>query len=103
MKGMTLMKKQLLLCLCFVLTAGSVTAASSNEEPKSRGQLLYENHCIGCHTSSVNSRNPRKAHNLDDLSRWVAKWAKAQNLTWNKDEISDVVDYLNQEYYHLNK
>lgn len=95
------MRNQLLLCLCFVLAAGGASAAAPDEATKSRGQLLYENHCTACHTSSVNSRNPRKAHNMSDLSLWVEKWAKVQNLTWSKDELSDVVDYLNQEYYHL--
>jgi mono/diheme cytochrome c family protein len=97
------MKKQLLLCIFFLSSAGIVLAASPDEPTKPRGQLLYENHCIGCHTSSVNSRNPRKATNLNDLYQWVEKWSKAQNLDWNEDEIRDVSDYLNHEYYNFKK
>jgi mono/diheme cytochrome c family protein len=96
-------KNQLLLCLCLVSAVGSVLAAAANEPAKSRGQLLYENHCIRCHANSVHSRNPRRVHNLPDLYQWVDKWAKLQKLEWSQDEIRDVVDYLNHKYYKLKK
>jgi mono/diheme cytochrome c family protein len=65
----------------------------------SRGQLLYENHCQGCHTSVVHVRESRRARSLKDLEYWVTRWSGELKLQWRADEISDVVDYLNRHYY----
>jgi mono/diheme cytochrome c family protein len=95
------MKNQLLVCLYLLSVAGCVLAAAVDEPAKSRGQLLYENHCIRCHVNSVHDRNPRRVHNLPDLYQWVEKWAKLQKLEWSQDEVRDVVDYLNRAYYDM--
>ncbi len=95
------MKNQLLAAMCLCLSTGVVLAARPAESPKSRGQLLYENHCTHCHESAVHKRNPARVAKLDDLYHWVEKWATVQRLDWNQNEIRDVVDYLNQEYYHF--
>ena len=97
------MKNQLLLCVCLLSAAGAVFAVAPQEPSKSRGQLLYENHCIRCHAGSVHARNPRRVYNLSDLHQTVANWAKLQNLGWGEDEIRDVADYLNREYYQMTK
>lgn len=97
------MKNQLLLCLCFLIAAGSVSAAASDAVAKSRGQLLFENHCTRCHTSVVHTRTPHRVNNLNDLSLWVKKWSDVSKLDWNEDEIRAVADYLNTKYYHLQK
>lgn len=67
----------------------------------SRGQLLYENHCQGCHTSVVHVRETRRVHSLKDLQHWVTRWSGELKLQWSVDEISDVVDYLNGRYYKI--
>ena len=95
------MKSRSFVCLCLLLAANSVLAASPQETAQSRGQLLHENHCIRCHTSSVYTREPRKITNLNDLSKSVGKWSKVAGLNWSQAEIHDVVDYLNREYYRL--
>lgn len=97
------MKYMILTSICLFALLSSTLAASAEEAAKSRGQLLYENHCDRCHESSVHSRNPSRVTNLDDIYHWVEKWAAEQKLNWNQDDIRDVVDYLNQEYYHLKK
>lgn len=89
--------------ICMFASLASVLAAASEEAAKSRGQLLYENHCIRCHETSVHTRNPSRVTRLDDLYQWVEKWASVQHLGWKQNDIRDVVDYLNQEYYHLKK
>ena len=67
----------------------------------SRGQMLYENHCQGCHTSVVHVREMRRVHSINDLEHWVKRWADTLKLSWGKDEINDVVNYLNQQYYKM--
>jgi mono/diheme cytochrome c family protein len=65
----------------------------------SRGQLLYEDHCQGCHTSIVHVREDHRAQSWVELKGWVTHWSKELKLTWKAGEIGDVVDYLNQTYY----
>lgn len=69
--------------------------------PASRGQLLYENHCQTCHTSVVHVREDHRARSLQEVEQWVRRWADELKLTWRAEEINDVVDYLNQQYYKL--
>lgn len=66
-----------------------------------RGQLLYENHCRGCHESVVHVRERRRASTLPALEGWVRRWAEAQSLGWGDDEIADVTVFLNDRYYRL--
>jgi cytochrome c5 len=74
-------------------------AAVVVEEPV-RGKLLYENHCQSCHTSTAHVREKRRAASIADLHHWVGRWTHELKLPWDSDEISDVVDYLNDTYYH---
>ncbi|MEK7840517.1 MAG: hypothetical protein AAB252_05030 [Pseudomonadota bacterium] len=67
----------------------------------SRGKLLYENHCQGCHTSQLHIREQRRVRSIDELRGWVARWATTQQLRWGDEEIGDVTKYLNQRYYRL--
>lgn len=67
----------------------------------SRGQMLYENHCQVCHTSVVHVREMRRVHSINDLEHWVKRWADTLKLSWGKEEINDVVYYLNQQYYKM--
>ena len=66
----------------------------------SRGQLLYENHCQGCHTSVVHVREKHRAHSMAELQGWVSHWANELKLPWGEGEINDVANYLNQRFYN---
>ena len=63
------------------------------------GQLLYENHCQGCHTSVVHVRETHSVRSMMELQVWVIHWVKALNLPWSADDVHDVIEYLNQRYY----
>ncbi len=67
----------------------------------SRGQMLYENHCQGCHASQLHVRENRRARSIDELRGWVTRWATVQKLSWGDEEIGAVTDYLNRRYYRL--
>jgi hypothetical protein len=69
-------------------------------EPSSRGKLLYENHCLSCHESMVHIRGAHKAKTIEDVQYWVGRWAVELNVKWSADEIDDVVQHLNQTFYH---
>ena len=83
-----------------------VSDASDNSTaniPKSRGQLLYENHCIACHESNVHIRGNRKAKSIDDIRYWAARWSTHLELNWSADELTSVINYLNATYYQFER
>jgi len=68
---------------------------------KSRGQLLYENHCGGCHETSVHGRSPRKADSIASIRQWIGKWQTELKLNWTDADINEVARYLNFKYYQF--
>lgn len=64
-----------------------------------RGQLLYENHCMSCHESSVHVRARTHAKSLPELRAWVLRWKEYLQLRWGREEVDDVVNHLNSQYY----
>jgi len=86
--------------LSLVLFAALITS-SNVFASEQRGQLLYENHCRICHDSSVHIREKQKAKNIEDIMSWVNRWRSHLELPWNKQEITDVADYLNESFYHF--
>lgn len=68
-----------------------------------RGRALYENHCVVCHTPKVHRRVPRLPLDTDDLRFIVTVWASQQGLRWSRDDIEDVVYYLDRTHYRFEK
>ena len=79
----------LLACAAFAVSASATD----------RGKLLYENHCRGCHLTSVHARKQYKSQNINDIRNWTARWSAELELGWKSDEIEDVTFYLNERYY----
>lgn len=65
----------------------------------SRGHMLYENHCTGCHESTVYIRAKHKAKNYKEVANWVNQRADWLNLHWSEIDKQDVLQYLNERYY----
>lgn len=76
-----------------------VAASTAEAVDKERGQRLYENHCVVCHTPKVHSRPNRIALTIDELRQIVVNWANEENLHWTDEEVNDVVWYLNTTRY----
>lgn len=75
------------------------TVASAQEGDATRGRLLYENHCTGCHTSQAHVRDNRKAASFTDLRGWVGRWQGVQKLDWTDADIRDVATWLYLRFY----
>lgn len=87
-----------LLTLCFGATmAGPVVAQSS----ASRGQLLYDTHCIACHSAQVHWRDQRLATDWASLTLWVRRWQASAYLSWSDQDVADVALHLNALYYRF--
>jgi mono/diheme cytochrome c family protein len=79
----------------FILT---LSAQAENQE---RGRALYENQCETCHGDWAHSRKARKAKSIADLRSRVAAWSVHSGLDWRPEEIDDVVEYLDTQFYHF--
>jgi len=64
-----------------------------------RGHDLYGNHCIECHESVVHVREDHKAKSIEEIEAFIIRWSSYRNLSWNREDISDVLHYLNTRYY----
>jgi mono/diheme cytochrome c family protein len=84
-----------------VLMAPFLQAWGAEPPDAGRGRLLYENHCVVCHTSKVHRRIPPAPIDRQELRLIVTAWAKGQNLRWSETEVLDVVDYLDSTYYRF--
>lgn len=82
------------------LSLSIILPAMSADEPQ-RGELLYNNHCTKCHTSTVHVRQDRRANTIEAIRYQVRRWAKNNALNWSEKEVDDVVSFLNAKYYKL--
>ena len=64
-----------------------------------RGSMLYENHCMGCHESMVHMRAQREVRSLNDLRRQMRRWVTELQLDWTREELEDVEAYLDGRFY----
>ena len=76
----------------------TITSAAHGADPQ-RGFMLYETQCTGCHDSVFHLTGPRTAKSYADVLREVSRWAKTIELEWTEEEIEDVADYLNTQFY----
>lgn len=86
---------------------GHVAAAEPNAAWQA-GKTLVQTHCISCHASSyggdgsgIYTREYRKVRSLPGLKAQVTNCNTMLNLKWFDDEEQQVVQYLNQQYYHF--
>lgn len=90
-----------------LIAAGGLTGAPAGwgaEVPDlERGRALYENHCVVCHTPKVHRRVPALPLHTDDLRFIVNLWASQQGLSWSREDIEDVVFYLDRTHYRFEK
>jgi mono/diheme cytochrome c family protein len=82
------------------LLMGCLPVATAGAD-ESRGRLLYENHCASCHDKRLHQRDQHLPENLGELQREVERWQQNQGLHWGREEIADVVDYLNASQYRF--
>ena len=70
---------------------------------QNRGQLLYETHCIACHSAQMHWRDKRLAQDWGSLRGEVQRWQANAALNWTEEDVTDVSRYLNQHYYRFSE
>jgi mono/diheme cytochrome c family protein len=87
-----------------LITALAAEAAMAQAQPpisQTRGELLYNNHCVECHTLQMHWRNRRQAHDLQSLRAQVQRWQAAASLQWSDADVTEVTRYLDITIYRF--
>jgi len=79
----------------------SAPAAAQAQAGPSRGQLLYETHCIGCHGTQLHWRDQRLATDWASLLAQVQLWQARARLGWSAADVEAVAGHLNDTIYRL--
>lgn len=83
------------------LIAVALPVAPAWAQEPDQGEMLYQNHCMECHESTVHVRERTKVVTLADLETFVRHWSEYKRLAWSDAERNSVRDYLNQSFYGL--
>ncbi len=67
----------------------------------SLGQALYESNCTNCHESVTRVSTRRTMRSLQELRDQVGRWAVVAKLQWNKEEVEEVVRFLDNRHYRF--
>ena len=92
-----------LLC-SFLAATASVTLAQPSLTPDTvptRGQLLYNTHCIECHNVQLHWRANSRVRDWASLLAEVNRWQANAQLAWTDEDIAEVTRHLNDTIYRL--
>lgn len=92
--------KQLIVILCIFCG----TSTLSNAQPvqiELRGELLYTTYCNTCHTTEIHWREQKLATDWDSLKAQVKRWQANIGLNWSEEDITEVTNFLNTDYYQF--
>jgi mono/diheme cytochrome c family protein len=76
------------------VTAGAVA-------PGDAGALLYDTHCIACHTEKVHWRSAKRVTDWTTLVKEVRRWQASAGLSWGDDDVAAVARHLNALFYRF--
>ena len=65
------------------------------------GKQLVATHCYKCHGTEVYTRADRRVTTLPQLHSQVRRCELSLGLTWFDQDIENVADYLNKEFYRF--
>ena len=64
-----------------------------------RGQILYDTHCIACHNTQVHWRDKKLVVDWASLKGEVRRWQATAGQWWSEADIVEVTRYLNDTIY----
>lgn len=96
------MNKFLLAILVFGLTA-TAQADSVLLGDAAKGEKLVQAHCTACHGTEVYTRSDRKITDAGALEKRVQMCSNNTGAHFKPDQVTDVVKYLNDQFYHFEK
>lgn len=88
-----------LLAAVFAAAAAPVFGQTRPGPGPTRGQLLYNTHCVECHSVQIHWRDTHKARDWESLVKWVSHWQATLELNWAGSDITAVARHLNENIY----
>lgn len=85
-----------LIAACLAASAVS----SAHAQNFARGQELFEDHCQVCH-EEFDRAEARHMRNPEELRARIQAWAAHTNVDWKKEDIEDVLFYLDKSFYRF--
>ncbi|MGD8527030.1 MAG: hypothetical protein PVJ63_12330 [Thioalkalispiraceae bacterium] len=74
------------------------------------GKSLHDGNCIHCHASllggdgtAIYTRENRKIESYAALDKQVRRCRDSLGMPWPEEQILDVINYLNENFYHFKK
>jgi len=92
-------RSALLLFFTGLMVASPAVAQSSPSE--SRGRLLYETHCVACHSEQMHWRERKLVTDWASLKAQVRRWQGTAQLGWSEEDVVDVARHLNAIHYRI--
>lgn len=100
-RTVTALLRPLTLAAALVLPAlQPLLAQEASGAGAGRGQLLYEAHCIQCHTTQMHWREARVARDWRTLREQVEGWQARIGERWTAEDVDAVARHLNTTIYH---
>jgi len=81
------------IALLFLFTQPSLQADNSD------GKAFHDASCVRCHSSDAYTRDDAKIKTLPALGTQVRFCKDNLGLSWFDEDVSNVVTYLNKQYY----
>lgn len=87
------------------LLALLAAALPAQAQDARRGRQIYETHCLSCHYEHVHERARERSevHSLKELQRETALRAGLTGVRFTREDLADVVAYLDESHYHFSR
>ncbi|MDH4149890.1 MAG: cytochrome c [Betaproteobacteria bacterium] len=95
------MNTRMFTALVFVLLLGGATVVHAAGDPV-RGEQLHRD-CEGCHGTGLYVPPKAKVKTLAALKKETERWNDRMNPKFSKQEIEDLVAYMNRDFYKFSQ
>lgn len=85
------------------LTMTTLLSAPLYAASAANGKALHDKKCTSCHDTRQYTRPNRIVHTLEDLHARVEFCDSVTNANFSFDELDDVVEHLNVNFYKFKK
>ncbi len=92
-------------CLFLIMMAFSLSPAfaAKHTPDAAHGKSLHKQKCMSCHDNGQYTRSNRIIHSFEDLRARVKFCDSAANAGFSNNDLDDVVEYLNNDFYKFKK
>jgi len=85
-------------CAATLLTATGAALADIDA-----GKALHDDNCVKCHDSKIYTRKDHFVKDLAGLRKQVSRCELSLGLQWFDEDVDNVVEYINANYYKFEK